>query len=262
MNISMTSVITLCLVVCSSAFLAQKPQPPSQAPPEVTDSDVHTDSEVKPALARFDKKTGKKLKQKKTKGTWQPKNVITTAAPTFSLEEMQNTKEQRLFAEFNDVHHRMGENYVVALTSELNGLDTFQKKVSEARNFIEMETAASDLGEVGQTIFRKFPDIKEDLMVEEKEDRQKAARLFMAKVEETKKALLEEKIRVHSKFLLRSKDTLWTPWVQHNEDKARRLQEYDEIANRRKMRGSARRPLGEGKRLPGPNDDHEGDHDL
>lgn len=225
------------------------------------DRDIHEDAVVAPREERFSNITGKKKKSKFSskngtiKAQWKAKNNVTVPA-SIAAPETQEEKEKRLFAEFEAAWKKKKENRVY-LSEELNGLKDFEDGVNKANNWQALQTVLDGLGEVGQTTLRKKPELREDMMVPDKKERQAAAKKFLKEAEKVKDQILSEKMRLHSEFMRRSHWDMMDAWKEENSDKSRRLQEYDNAVQRRQLRGKARRPLGEGKGgdLPSPADD-------
>lgn len=277
---SMTAVVALCLVAQITGFhlldKATSP-PPTTEPPLINtakvandttaqgDADFHSDAVVAPRAERFSNITGKKLKSKfkSSQKEWKPKNNVTKLI--IKAPETEKEHEARLFAEFAATWKKKKDNQAVFLSAELDGLDDFIEKINKARDWVEMQKVLDGLGEVGQLTLRQNSELQEDLMVPDKKERQAAAKEFMQQTEKVKDQVLSEKMRLHSEWLRRSHFEMFDAWQTHNDDKARRLQEYDEVVKRRHMRGVPRRPLGDGEELPKPDDDASPEkrpHDL
>lgn len=277
----MKEVLILCVVVCISGFIIppaekkdaaiRKQKHGEEAAPETKiDSngniiynflhevvdvfDGHTAAEVEPRAAKFSKKTGKKLKSKKPKpeGEWIPENVVTAPEKPFK-KETHEEKEKRLHEEFNDVHKKLNQDEI-DFGKELNGLEGLAAKMDKAVDWHEATQILSSLGEVGQETLKRFPEFKDEIMVPEKHHRQAAVHRFLERATEIKAEMIEDKKQQRVNFQNTMPDKMWESYEQHHNDKARRLQEYDEAVKRRQMRGMPRRPLGHGEPLPGPKD--------
>jgi hypothetical protein len=271
---SMIGAVAVCLIATISGFhILQKPtHPPPNAPPLVVhlngtlgenatgDRDIHADAVVAPREDRFSKVTGKKKKNKfssNSTGKWIPKNNVTLPA-SIAAPETQEEKEKRLFAEFEAAWKKKKENRV-SLSSELDGLSDFTEKVNKAQNWQELQDGLDSLGEVGQTTLRKMPQLRENMMVPDKKERQAAAKQFLKEADKVKDQVLSEKMRLHSEFMRRSHFEMFDAWKEENSDKSRRLSEYDNAVKRRSMRGVPRRPLGDGEHLPNPGEEDPND---